>query len=697
MHSDASTDDLLHGLDYLSRSIEKKSASLKILVETNFDRFVRAKSTIDNVYREMRDQGQESEASHRFPHSRHGSRNSFSNRKLSAPPSPGFVGAVPAGKKKNALIKESEYGVQGIKGPLTEVAAKAEEVWGPALGGQEKQETLKAVLTCLEKNHGLFEVGSAIHDAIRRRDHESIIEEYARARKYASDARAVMQNVEMNNISLSDPDLHQIIVTARMWADVESQIDAFRRDAWKRLLTTHFGKQNDIDDGKSEQHMELISIMLEIGVEDNPIWLWLQGRYDFLKSRVLTTCERSKVEIEILRRHLSNGGKPTAQMVSTYFRSVGKMENGMADSVPLDSPKVNEFWNHVLGSMNTLISLQGGILGDITEYWDIARSFIDGKAQKSLPLGMNGQSAHHHQLSREEVQRLERGAVELAHLIREHLWGFFSDPPIEDISLLFSPVPPTPATPRTPMSSALSPLSETRFRFDANNVPPPSPARGEPWEKYAFWPPHANALSGCSYLSKVLALIGSAANELASLRLNESGVAAALADQLKALVGGVRERCAQAVCAAWTADAENARALEDWSRNPERRDVTNMPARFLALQSFLLAHLQKILFLSGTEAARTVRPGVVDVVAPPSSRLLQMVRSQFVGSLYKTLSGMVESAEKTQRSPTVELDAPLDDLTVVGKKREEELGFGRLDVEKVVSLRSCLHLHKLTR
>src|SRR2546430_12268523 len=35
-----------------------------------------------------------------------------------------------ANKRKNALIKDTEYGVQPIKLPLLEVAIKAEEVWG---------------------------------------------------------------------------------------------------------------------------------------------------------------------------------------------------------------------------------------------------------------------------------------------------------------------------------------------------------------------------------------------------------------------------------------------------------------------------------------------------------------------------------------------------------------------------------------
>ena len=79
VHQDASTEELLQGLDYLSRSIEQKSASLKVLVESNFEKFVRAKATIDNVYTEMRTQGADPESPRpstatRGPHSRQASR-----------------------------------------------------------------------------------------------------------------------------------------------------------------------------------------------------------------------------------------------------------------------------------------------------------------------------------------------------------------------------------------------------------------------------------------------------------------------------------------------------------------------------------------------------------------------------------------------------------------------------------------------
>jgi exocyst complex component 2 len=622
----------------------------------------------------MREQGKEQEPP-KVGHTRGVSRTSFSGRKSSISLQP-----VPVEKKKNALVKESEYGVHGIKVPLTEVAVKAEEVWGPALGGRDKEETLKAILESVENNRGLFEVGSTIQDAIRRKDHETIIEEYKRARKYTEDARYIVEQANYSKMPLADAQIHQIVVTARMWADVEHQIEQFKRDAWKRLAATHFTKhQTGTEDTKSDEYMSLISIMLELGVEDNPIWIWLLSRYEHLKSRLNVLCERSRVEIEILRRHLANGEKPSLRLLQKHLRAVPISSSSTAEPSKLDAPKVIEFWEHVHASMTTLLSTRGGLLGELIEYWDIAHSFMSGRAQRNMPTGYQNQSSVHHKLTDQNKIQLEKGTAELINIIREHLYSFFSDPPIDDVSALFSPMPttPTPTTPRTPLTAALSPTAGSRFKFDPNNVPPPSPSRGETWEKYAFWPPHSNALSGSHYLSKSLILVGTAANELASLRLPETGPSSRLDETLRLLVGGVRERCISAICAAWNTDAEKLKVLEDWTRNADRKDTTNLPQRFLAVQSFLLNHLQKIMYVEASSKTS------IDVVVPPSNKLLQMLRSQFVTSLYRTLSGMVECAEMGRKALGEDFQTKGDDLTIDG---EEDLDgeWGKVDANNRV-------------
>ncbi|KAF2101828.1 hypothetical protein NA57DRAFT_73268 [Rhizodiscina lignyota] len=658
VHNNASTESLLQGLDFLSRSIEQKSASLKVLVESNFERFVRAKATIDNVYKEMRDQGAEANErptssgrppSSRFsrPQSRRASINSHF-RKTSGPFSPQFTPnfdsgtATHADKKKNALVKEQEYGVQPIKAPLLEVAVKAEEVWGPALGGRDKEENLRAVLSSIEKNRTLFELGMSIQEAIKRRDHDSIVEDYNKAHRYADAAKDIAERATSNGMALSDQEMHQIIVTARMWSDVSQQVDAFKRDVWRRLAGTHFTKQPATDDDKPEEHMELIGVLLELGVEDNPIWVWLLSRYDYLKGKVSATAERSRVEIEILRRRLANSEKPGPKVVAMYMRAASGNETFGSVS-GLDSPKIIEFWEHVHNSLKALLAIQGGILGEVIEFWETAQSFIDGKAQRTLPSGHNGSARQHHHLSVDGVRELENGAMAILSLIRESVASFFVDPPIEDISALFSPIPETPDTPRTPKtpkSAALSPFSDSRFRFDPNNLPPPSPRRGESWEKYAFWPPNSNSLSGTHYLSAMLQLVGTAASEMGALRLDRDGTRAN--EELRTFIVNVRDRCTQAANAAWAFDAENCGNLEDWTRLAQRPELTKMPSRFMAFESSILTGMQKILFL--TDAI--TRPDAQRVVPPPSAKLLQGVRSNFVASLYKTLTSMLENVNK---------------------------------------------------
>jgi exocyst complex component 2 len=73
-------------------------------------------------------------------------------------------------------------------------------------------------------------------------------------------------------------------------------------------------------------------------------------------------------------------------------------------------------------------------------------------------------------------------------------------------------------------------------------------------------------------------------------------------------------------------------------------------------EGFLLSNLQKILYIS--EA--TKRAGSPDIIVPPSTKLLQIVRSQFVGGLYKALNGMKDNAE----SPEVIKDDDSDGLTI---------------------------------
>jgi exocyst complex component 2 len=620
------------------------------------------------------------------PHSRHASRNSFrtasGNQASMAVP----VSSAQDGKKKNALTKESEYGVLGIKAPLLDVSAKAEEVWGPALGGREKEDSLKVMNTTVDRYKEIYEVNGAMTDSIKRKDYESVVEEYGKAKRFADNAKNLSES--LGSSPPTDAQIHQILLAARVWHDVEEQVVDFKRDIWKRLTEPQSQARVDGIGSPQDQHMELIGILLELGVEDNPIWLWLLSRFDALRKRIQTTSERSKVEIEILRRRLANGEKPTPQAVASHLRSLGRQT---AEDKPtsVDSADVIELWEKMVDFLSNMLSAQG-LLGEVLEYWHTVQSFVNGTAQKSLPVGLNGESKQHHRLSDKGILDLQNGIIELVDMIRESVFSFFADPPIDDISSLFSPYPHTPRTPKSSAAGGLTPSAlNPRFNFDPSNLPPPSPKRGEAWEKFAFWPPWSNSLSGVHYLAKLLVLVGTGASEMAAISPIVMGDGSAL-ERLKGLVGGARERCVTAICAAWNKDAENIKVLEDWRRSPEKHDLTRMPAYFGAFESSILTGMQKILYISEAMA----KSKSVDVVAPPPAKLLQMVRSQFVTTLYKALSGMVENAEKAVKRAEDDWTGDADGLaSPVAMVIATSIGAGTVNASDRVSIR----LHSTTR
>lgn len=637
-HREASTEDLLRGLEYLSRSIDQKSSSLKALVENNFERFVRAKATIDNVYTEMRNQGVEPAEAVPPTSPRHSRRTSGIHfRNVSSGSAAGMTAPHPR-PSKNALRKETDYGVQGIRGPLLEVSQKAEDVWGPALGGKERETNLKAIADAVAKDRALYDLGSNLNYAIKQKDYDKIVELYDAARRYVAEAKSLSEGVVQYGRTLSDDQIHKILAIGRMWTDAEEQIKALKRDVWRRLSNVSSALPLP-GASQAEEHMELIRVLLHLGVEESPIWVFLLSRYDYLKNKIAAVVERSKIEIEILRRRLAAGEAPSSEIVAAFLRQASKDR-----PEALDTEDVVDFWNCILTYLTKLLSLSSGLLGEVVDFWESAQSFLNSTNQNNLPAGWEGESRKHHQLSDPEINALRSGLTELVGQLRDAVFSLFADPPTEDISSLFSPAPGSAGTPTTPLTgTTFSPTDGRIGALDPQNLPAAAAKKGEPWEDFAFWPPHSNALSAVQYLEKILALVGAAANEMIALGPVSNNNATC--EKIKLMISGARERCMRAVCEAWSKDAESCKSLEDWVRAPEKRDQTRMPGYFQAFERKILLGMQQVLYFSNANT----KPGSRDIITPPSTKLLQMVRTQFVSSVYKAVSGMLENAEASRQ------------------------------------------------
>ncbi|RPA85957.1 hypothetical protein BJ508DRAFT_234861 [Ascobolus immersus RN42] len=571
VHQDDTQESLLRGLDFLSRSIDQKSESLKVLVENNFDKFVAAKATIENVYKEL---------------------------------------------KNRNLKKEEEWGVAPIRKPLNESSRKVQEIYGPILEDRGKEERYRALLVLLEKHRNILEIPSLLTESIKRRDYDAIVEEYQRARKWVEESRNL---VPYDTVIPIESHIHQLIIAEKMWSQVEDTIENFKKDTWRKLVAT---KQDD-------NFMELIGILLELGVKDNPIWVWLLSRYDYLKNKITSSFERARIQIEVARRKAGNLPPPSEAVIAFYLKTPLR-RIPTEKQPPLDTPAVVELWELQYELLNAILSPSNGIVAEIVSFWETAENFIQGKAQATLPVGIDDNSRKHHRLSSDGIRDLQKGGQELVTLLRDCMATFFHEPPVDDLSSQYSPLPP-----RTPNSGAATPATG-QFPSSPMTLGIPKPKPGLAGEEYAFLPPNANSLGGVYYLTKIMTLLGNAGSTLGNLAIGQPGL-----ERMKMVISGARERAVQAVCLCWHLDVQNCKLLEDWTRAGEQRDMTKMPENFLGIQSAVLGGMQKLVYLS---EVKPLQDG--EIIQPPSVKLLQHVRSQFVRSLYKALQGMVENSKR---------------------------------------------------
>lgn len=630
----------------MSQSIEQKSASLKLLVESNFERFVRAKTTIDNVYTEMKNHGQDSDSDQYS-----GTRPSLASRmattrRMNDGPSNGYARYqdhnINQDKRKNALVKESDYGTQGIKLPLLDVTVKAEEVWGPALGGHEREETLKALLASFEKNRGVLEVEAAIKDCIKRHDYEAISKEYARAQRFANDARILANKTNEDQTRQDESRMYQIILTSRMWADVQERLSLFKQEAWRKLMETATTKRLPRDARKTNDLADLTSILLQIGVDDNPIFSWLTKRRAHLQERITNSFERSRVELEIYRRRLNNGSDVTEVQLASHLRVAVSPPNAEIDSVHLDRVQIIQFWHHLQKSLELLLSSTDGILGEVIEYYETTQSFVGGFKQKAIPDATGERSQTHRRLSGEEVRDVEKGILDLCAYIQSQVHTLFTQAPDEDMSALLSPTSPVSKVPQS-------------ARILAKQMQISLSKSGKQWDLLSYWPPYSNCRSAAYFLRAIITQVCNAAIEMTSLHVVNQD--ASLMQMLRGSISDIREGIITAVTTAWVYDSGRCGDLEDWVRPVDKTDVTNMPYHLRTFEASMISDLQQIAYVSEIINA----PGTRDIVKPPSNAQLETIQQAFQGSLFKAFGCIVErTSQAVIRDPGSDLMATSD-------------------------------------
>ncbi|KAG5520198.1 hypothetical protein PMAC_001275 [Pneumocystis sp. 'macacae'] len=129
IHSNNRYSELLSGLRWLKQSIKKRSDALKMLVENNFNRFLKAKTTIDFICQ---------------------------------------------GMKQNSLNQEDDYGTLKLKSIINDVTAKATQIFEPIIENRTKGYRLLSTLSILENYRYYFSLPSMMLNYIEKEEQKGI-------------------------------------------------------------------------------------------------------------------------------------------------------------------------------------------------------------------------------------------------------------------------------------------------------------------------------------------------------------------------------------------------------------------------------------------------------------------------------------------------------------------------------------------
>ncbi|BFZ60508.1 Exocyst complex component S5 [Saitoella coloradoensis] len=558
VHANASYSELRTGQDWLQHSIEQRRDDVKELVGQNFDRFVTAKSTIDDVYQDM---------------------------------------------KSATLNRENDYGIGALKSATLDANAKAQQIFTPIMENREKANTLRSTLSVLDRYKSYFNLPSTLLDCQRRKDHEGLIREYRKGETLFKEYKASDPNQQGTALMVN-----QRRIFEKVWNEAQRIVDNWKKDLWDGLS----------GEGRTdEQQMKAIGYLLEIGIDENPIWQYLQVRHNHLRNMITATFEQDRIQFETLRRKLAAKPAPSVKQLVSYLRVPFHPKQDFA--FHCDSEAIIEMWEALGDFVDDMMNELGAHL--VIEFWRTVQSFVDGKAQKSMPMGPNGISKKHLSLDQMQVAQL-RGMVEALVLLICRLIGeFISSPPValpvDDMepSTPVGDVPPVPALPAVNGGKVL-----------------------------AFVPAHANAVSASKYLSSTLREIAQAVDEIHSL-----GLSSTVTDALRTVLGTAMQHFNDAVCKAWQQDTKYLVRLENWTRATENHDNTGFPRAIQSYTRAIIANAEKILNVANTTSGSAVQK-VLQVM--PTAKMIGAVRSTFLSGLYTVQQDICSLALSLNATPT---------------------------------------------
>ncbi|CDF89236.1 ZYBA0S03-12420g1_1 [Zygosaccharomyces bailii CLIB 213] len=601
IHNKDSFDDLSRSLDILDKTLESQSEELKDLVQNNFTKYVRIKNRLDQIYEQ------------------------FSMR---------YTPTTEALDNNRGQLDVNELG-EKVDDAIRATTLKLK----PLLETNRKINNYQATRNFIEENKEYFNLTKKLKRCLDKKDYSSLIIEYSKAKELHNQLildAAVTEKNESGQIVNRVPK-----VVDKVWDEVERIVDNYRQYTWKMLLSPD-------EEESQNSFLPLISKLLDLTVDKNPIMAWLTVHLDHFEKRLQDVSSQMlnkivKAQNNILQNKVETDSdeQQTASIKGvdlSYYLSIGRFfhdntELKSNDELAFrtlsafqgltDSPVVVEMWLLFLRYINSLEKL----CMKFVEFWEHVQNFLDGvyqitlindKKKDNILVGdLKTIDGHKQflQLEKEQIKHLRNRGEHFVNMLSNQLTLFF-------------------------MSSQDS-LSGGAMISKETGLP----------SDYGFTPPMTNGLSCLRYLPKMVEPLLKSVTKLAQL-----GISSKALEISRKLVSMITDRSVGAIAATKLRDTANFYKLEDWkvyetvteaNKNKLEYGVTQFPEIVRVFQEYSIQTTRDLLFAF---EKLPVFNGI-SIVTYPSKRSLTAVEIQQLISMEAVLEAILKNAAKDKDNP----------------------------------------------
>ncbi|MBW0481318.1 hypothetical protein O181_021033 [Austropuccinia psidii MF-1] len=329
VHPNASFSDLKKGGSRLREILEQRSEALKILVESEFDRFVAVKVANEAVYEQM---------------------------------------------KAGPLKPESDYSTADLKESLRLAILKSDQVYSPLLENRKKAERLRSTLGVFERSKFFFNLPGTLVEAIQAERYDTALLAYKRGRNMLDSKPSQALNLPTPN----NPEGlgQQKRIFDKVWLEVEKVVDEFKARLYANIMPADGGLP------PVEEAEKTIEILLELDSADDPAWTFCENQHKSIMGKLTSFYqEAAQKTLDTIKRSNSSAFSED-QSASDLRDCVALIE--LPTTAGVGNIAASAMGADVWRVLLELIRIPSELLSkEIVAFWTIINGYLNGKYQRS--------------------------------------------------------------------------------------------------------------------------------------------------------------------------------------------------------------------------------------------------------------------------------------------------------------------------